>query len=214
MNYVGTKFTPDQAKAIMATAHGHLREYRQHGSTDRHDDAPRFVTKITEHARIDPPVQEVAPESDAEAKIFEVMEDMMGRAVARLQSGFEAALGKRDAEIQQLNQRFEIELALSKKLARVQREITAAKQRQPNFESELTSLREENLKQQKLISRLRGQISQLEFRQKKLDAEQQHGRQQLKVTSVELTNVSGATRTVLERLQEEGFDIGTDYVRH
>jgi hypothetical protein len=215
MRYVGQKFTQAQAEQIMATARGHLREYRQHGSTDRHDDVGRYVVKTIENARIDPPIPEpepdlLAPESDEEAGIFNVVEDVMGMAVARLQHEFEAALAKRDAEIQQLNQRFEIELALSKKLARVQREIDQARQRQPNFESELTSLREENAKQQKLISRLRGRLSQLEFQQKKLESEQQHGRQQLKVTSVELTNVSGVTRTVLERLQEEGIDLGTD----
>jgi predicted nucleic acid-binding Zn-ribbon protein len=148
------------------------------------------------------PAAELAPVADDS---YDYFHDVMGMAIARLQREFETALAKRDAEIKALHERFEIEIGLSRKLARVQREITAAKQRQPDFESELNSLREENAKQQKLISRLRGQVSQLEFQQKKLDAEQIKDRNQVSMTEVRVTTFGQRTENIVRELNENGF---------
>ena len=82
------------------------------------------------------------------------------------------------------------------------------RQRAPNFESELDGLREKVANQEKLITRLRGEQSQLAYAQKKLDAEQQKNHQQVSLTVTQMTASIGAqTREILHRLQENGFDL-------
>jgi septal ring factor EnvC (AmiA/AmiB activator) len=105
--------------------------------------------------------------------------------------------------IGQLNQRFEVEIGLGKKLARAEREISAARERQPNFESELAFLREENAKQQKLITRLRGQASQHEYALKKLDAAQMKDRRETSLVVTQVTVFGERTASVLRSLCEE-----------
>jgi chromosome segregation ATPase len=160
---------------------------------------------------------EIALDNNAERQIAEARQMQLNfeNKLVALQLKFDESLNevgtnlKRalDHAIGQLNQRFEVEIGLGKKLARAEREISAARERQPNFEVELVSLREQNANQQKLITRLRGQVSQLEFSQQQLDSEQQHSRQQLKVTSIEVSNVGNATRAALEALRESGVDL-------
>ena len=70
----------------------------------------------------------------------------------------------------------------------------------------MASLREENAKQAKLILRLRGQTSQLEFAQKQIETEQTKNRQQVTLTAAQLSTIGGQTRQVLEELRANGID--------
>ena len=119
----------------------------------------------------------------------------------------QAGLDQRDAKIQALRDEVEIKIGLSRKLARLKGEVEQARQRQPDFEAELASLREQNEKQQKLITRLRSEQSQLSYAQGQLEKQQQKSHTELKMTAIEVTSVGSATRAVLQRMQEEGFDL-------
>jgi len=61
-------------------------------------------------------------------------------------------------------------------------------------------------KQARLITRSRGEQSQLSFAQKELETKQWKDRQEIKLTLTQLSAVAGQTREVLERLHAEGVD--------
>jgi chromosome segregation ATPase len=209
-----SRFSAAERIEIAARAAANISRGRN-GGVQQRDVGPRFVTKTIQAARIiDPPALQsevMEPEPDVRGEILEVVENLLTGVIARLQGDSEKAFAKRDRAIEALDRRLDIEVALAKKVARLKTEVAEARARAPEFQSELTALRERNEKQEKLIAKLRAQASQHAYALKKLESEQQHGRQQLKVTSIELNNVSGVTRTVLERLQEEGLDLGTEY---
>ena len=162
--------------------------------------------------------QQVAPGSDdfwghVDARIEQkgdVILEAVGEALAQLldkqHESIQAALDKRDHAIQALRDEVEIKIGLERKLARTKAEIEQLRQRAPSYESELDHLREEVAKQQRTISRLRGQASQLEFAQKRLDSEQQKDRREVSLTAVKLTTIGAQTRAALEALRENGFD--------
>jgi chromosome segregation ATPase len=113
---------------------------------------------------------------------FNVVLDIVGEALGKLfdkqHASIQEALDRRDAEIKLLKRELRsmraevaLKLTLKTELAAAQAEIDELRQRAPSFKSELNGLREEIAKQQKIISRLRGQNSELAFVQKQLDAE-------------------------------------------
>lgn len=122
-------------------------------------------------------------------------------------TSIQAALDKCDRAIQALRDEVEIKIGLGRKLARLKAEVAEARQQAPSFEAELDGLREKVAKQEKMIARLRGEQSQLAYAQKELDAEQQKNRAQVSLTAVKLTTIGEQTRTVLEALHENGFDL-------
>jgi predicted RNase H-like nuclease (RuvC/YqgF family) len=127
----------------------------------------------------------------------------------QMQPNFGQALDKRDREIENLWREIKLlrdEVGLERGLSKLKSEVAAAREMQPNFESELDGLRKEIAKHEKTISRLRGQISQLEFVQKQLETEQTKNRQQVTLTAVQLTAFGEQTREVLQRLREAGVD--------
>jgi hypothetical protein len=224
MNYTGEKYSQVEAEAIMATARAHVAG-RPRGAEDarqRDVGAGGYRTKITEHARVPAPepaperavvpAPEPAPEDDFENSfIFEVM----AQAIAKLQRDFQAELQQRDREIKALHDRIEVEVGLSRKLARAKAAITELQQRAPDFKVELDALRETVAKQEKLISRLRGEQSQLAFAQKQLDAAQQKERRETSVTMMKVTTFGQQTSEILRHLcQEVGVDlVGDAYER-
>jgi predicted RNase H-like nuclease (RuvC/YqgF family) len=89
---------------------------------------------------------------------------------------FQQALDRRDAEIKQLRRelrtlRSEIDtkLNLRAELAAARGEIEQLRRRSPDFKAELDNLRAQVARQEKLISRLRGQATELAYAQKQLD---------------------------------------------
>jgi predicted RNase H-like nuclease (RuvC/YqgF family) len=213
------KFTEAEKIEIMATAHGHLREWR--AEQQRCGGGDKFVTKTVENARVAP----VTPAPDDvngidDAGIRSVLE-IAGEAHGRLQREVRAAHRQCDAEIRTLKRevaslRDELELRLSLKnelaalkaeaaearqqarereleglrrelgtlrneielklnlkseLAAARAEVEELRQRAPSFKAELDGLHEQVAKQQKIISRLRGEQSQIGYVQQQLDAE-------------------------------------------
>ena len=57
----------------------------------------------------------------------------------------------------------------------------------------MDGLREQVEKQQKIISRLRGEASQLAYRQQQLDSEQQKNKHEISVTAVKVTSIGSTT---------------------
>ena len=163
--------------------------------------------------------QQVAPGSDdfwghVDARIEQKGDDILeavGEVLAQLfdkeHASIQAALDKRDHAIQALRDEVEIKIGLGRKLARLKAEVAEARQQAPSFKSELDGLRKEVAKEEKMIARLRGEQSQLAYAQKQLDAEQQKNRQQVSLTAVKLTTIGAQTRTALEALRENGFDL-------
>jgi DNA repair exonuclease SbcCD ATPase subunit len=140
----------------------------------------------------------------------------LGRKLARFKTELDQARQQaRERELESLQRelgtlRNEIELKLNLKseLAAARTEVEELRQRAPSFEAELAGLREKAEKQAKLITRLRGEQSQLAYAQKELDAAQQKNRQQMSLTVTQMTASIGAqTREILHRLQENGFDL-------
>jgi chromosome segregation ATPase len=143
----------------------------------------------------------------------DVVLDATGEVIGRERRDFQAALDRRDAEIALLRREvgalrseIELKLKLKRELAAARAEVEELRQRAPSYESELNGLREELAKQQKLVTRLRGAQSILEYRQEKLSTEQEKNRAQVSLTAVQVTTFGEQTRAVLARLREEGFD--------
>jgi len=136
---------------------------------------------------------------------FNVILDAVGQALDQLldkqHENIQAALDRRDDAIQALRNEVEIKIGLGRKLARLKAEIAEARQEAPSFKCELDGLREQVAKQQKIISRLRGQQSELMY------AQQQNSKE-ITLTGFRLTTEIGAqTRAVLEQLRASGFDL-------
>jgi chromosome segregation ATPase len=171
-----------------------------------------------ERARQRTQSQQIAPGSDdfwghVDARIeqkgdviLEAVGEALGQLFDKEQASIQAALDKRDHAIQALRDEVEIKIGLGRKLAKLKAEVEQARQQAPSFKSELESLRKQVVRQEKIISRLRGEQSQLAFAQQQLDAEQQKGRREITLTAVQLTAFGEQTREVLQRLRESGAD--------
>jgi chromosome segregation ATPase len=140
----------------------------------------------------------------------------LGRKLARFKTELDQARQQaRERELESLQRelgtlRNEIELKLNLKseLAAARTEVEELRQRAPSFKAELDGLREKVAKQEKTISRLRGEQSQLAYAQKELDVAQQKNRREVSLTVTQMTASIGAqTREILHRLQENGFDL-------
>jgi chromosome segregation ATPase len=176
----------------------------------RRDDAGRLATKTTDTARV--PAPEPAPDAepvldDYSESIFEAV----GKVIASERNNVQAALDRRDVEIKALRREIKLlrdEIGLERGLAKLKTEVAEARALQPNFEGKLAVLQGQVEKQQKTIVRLRAEQSQLAYRQEQLDAQEQKNRQQVTLTAVQLTSIGAQTRTALEALRENGFDLG------
>jgi chromosome segregation ATPase len=192
-----------------------LTKYRREHEQQRAE----IARERDERARQRTQLQQVAPGSDdfwghVDARIeekgdliLEAVGEALGQLFDKQHASIQAALDKRDHAIQALRDEVEIKIGLGRKLARLKAEVAEARQQAPSFKSELESLRKEVARQEKVISRLRGEQSQLAYAQQQLDAEQQKNRQQVSLTAVKLTTIGAQTRTVLEALHENGFNI-------
>jgi chromosome segregation ATPase len=110
-------------------------------------------------------------------------------------------------ELGTLRNEVELKLNLKSELAAARAEVEELRQRAPSFEHQLNGLQGQIEKVQKTTSRLRAEHSILEYQQKQLDAEQQKNRQQVSLTAVRMTAIGAQTRTALEALRENGFDL-------
>jgi chromosome segregation ATPase len=110
-------------------------------------------------------------------------------------------------ELGTLRNEVELKLNLKSELAAARVEVEELRQRAPSFEHQLNGLQGQIEKVQKTTSRLRAEHSILEYQQKQLDAEQQKNRQQVSLTAVRMTAIGAQTRTALEALRENGFDL-------
>jgi chromosome segregation ATPase len=221
MRYTGTKYSQTEAEAIMSSARATVRLCE---NLQQRDGTHRFVTKTLDHARVAEPKPAPQPQQ-MEAQTASWVEwvdgrieqmrdfilDTVGQALGELldkeHASFQVALDKRDRAIEMLRDEIEIKIGLGRKLAKLKAEVAEAQQQAPNFKAELDGLQEQVAKQQKIISRLRGEQSQLAYAQKQLDSEQQKNRQQVSLTAVKLTTIGAQTRTALEALRENGFDL-------
>jgi hypothetical protein len=182
MTYTEEKYSDVEAAAIMAEARANILQWRAE-DTRRRDGAGWFVTKTLDEARVaDVP----APTMDAKtaawaewvdarieekcSRITEALEALSESCVTQ-QEKIQAALDQRDAAIQGLRDEIEIKIGLGRKLARLKAEVAEARRLQPNFEGKLNVLQGQIEKQQKTISKLRVENSQLAFAQKQMDAE-------------------------------------------
>src|SRR5258708_13733642 len=106
------KFTAEEARVInakalatLAVSRANLSRLRTEG-TQRRDDGGD-ICKTRENARVDAPVPEpasevLAPESDTEGGIFNVIENLLAEVVARFQRDFKMVLIKTDSELKPL----------------------------------------------------------------------------------------------------------------
>jgi hypothetical protein len=199
-----------------------MEALRQRDGADRqHGGAPRFVVKTRDHARA-APEPAAAQTMDAQTAswcawvdaridqkinaIVKAMDQELGELFDKQHESLQSALDRRDAAIKALRDEVEIKLGLSRKLARLKSEITEARAMQPNFQAELDSLREQNAKLQKTVTRLRGAMSEVQFAQQQLETQQEKNRREVSVTAVQMTTYGQKTREVLEFLRAEGID--------
>jgi hypothetical protein len=215
MNYTGEKFTEAEAAAIMARARANILLGRAENLRQRDGEIMRrqdgadgqrdFVVKTRDNARVLPS----APDAPVPQQGAETLEEAVGQVIAKLfdrvYDDFEAALDKRDAEIKLLREQIDIEIKLDRKLAKLKSELAEARRQQPSFEAELTALREKVAKQEKTITRLRGEASQLAYRQQQLDSQQQKNKHEISVTAVKVTSIGSATREILQGLRQDGW---------
>jgi hypothetical protein len=206
------KFTPGQAAEIMAEAHGHIARWR--AENRQHDGGAKFITKTIRNARVPAPAPAPAPDDvdgiDAASAAFlklRVKRTAICKGIVR--EGFR----KRDREIEALRRQVcalhdevELRLKLADELAAARAEIAKLRQRAPNYEAELASLRETTEKQAKQIVRLRGQMCQVDYAQRQLETAQRKDRYEATLTVTQLSAVGSATREVLDRLRAEGVD--------
>jgi chromosome segregation ATPase len=207
------KFSAEEKMAIMKTARAHIATWHAEQQQQRNGGGA-YVTKTTERARA--PVSKrtpAEPATDAQTAswvewVLDTVAEALGKTVDNLHESMQEAFDRRDAKIRELRDEVEIKIGLGRRLTKLKGEIERATNRQPSYEAELKSLRERVARQEKLITRLRGEQSQLRYTQEQLAAEQTKSRQHLKITEIELTNIGSATRTALQVLQEEtGFDL-------
>ena len=148
---------------------------------------------------------------------FNATLDATGEVIGHERGAFQQALRKRDAEIRLLRRELrslrtevELKLKLKRELAAARAEVEELRQRSPSFQSELAALREKVEKQEKTISRLRGEQSQLAYAQKQLDAEQQKNRHEVSLTAVQMTVFGQRTEKILRELYENGFNVAEE----
>jgi len=142
-----------------------------------------------------------------------VLVEALGEVIASERRDVREALEKRDREIKLLRRQVralqdevDLRLKLADELSACRGEIEELRQRAPSYKSELASLRETVEKQAKLITRLRGQMSQVDYAQRQLEAAQRKDRYEATLTVTQLSAVGSATREVLDRLRAEGVD--------
>lgn len=145
-----------------------------------------------------------APAVAESDEIFsKIQEDVLGRVIAELRHEFATALDRRDREIKALNQRLDVEVALDRKLTTLKNELDHARERQPDFESELSALRKQYeiatvtiARLEKQVLRLRGDASGLRFSQEQTSKE----------VGV-MTRYGAKTREALESLRANTLDL-------
>jgi chromosome segregation ATPase len=103
--------------------------------------------------------------------ILKAMDQELGELFDKQHESLQSALDRRDAAIKALRDEVEIKIGLGRKLGKLKAEIDQARQQAPSFKAELDTLREQIAKQQKTISRLRGEHSTLEYEQRQMGAE-------------------------------------------
>jgi hypothetical protein len=225
MNYTGEKFTDAQAAQIMAQAHAHLRQ--RDDEDIRRRGADRIVYKTTNNAATLVPVSEPVPAQETttmdaqttswvewiDGRIEQVGDTIfgaVGEVIASERKDFKRALDKRDREIKSLRREIKMlrdEVGLERGLAALKAEVSAARievtesrRLQPHYEGKLNVLEGRIEKVTKQISRLRGEQSQLDFRQRESS-------KRMTMTKIELTSVGEQTREVLQRLHANGFEL-------
>jgi predicted RNase H-like nuclease (RuvC/YqgF family) len=145
---------------------------------------------------------------------FNLALDAAGEAIGHERAAFQQALDRQRAEIRLLRRElrtlrdeFDAKLNLKAELAAARGEIEQLRRRSPDFKAELDNLRAQVARQEKTISRLRGEQSQLAYAQKQLDAEQQKNRHEVSLTAVRVTAFGQRTENILRELYENGFNV-------
>jgi chromosome segregation ATPase len=131
----------------------------------------------------------------------------LDKVIDNLHGSVQVALDRRDDAIEEVRRELEIKLGLGRKLASFKEELAEARQQAPSFKSELEALRAQVARQEKLISRLRGQATELAYAQKLLDADQQKNEREISVTAVQVTAFGQRTEKILRELYESGFNV-------
>jgi predicted RNase H-like nuclease (RuvC/YqgF family) len=156
--------------------------------------------------------QQVALDAQIDEK-FNLALDAAGEAIGHERAAFQQALDRQRAEIRLLRRElrtlrdeFDAKLNLKAELAAARGEIEQLRRRSPDFKAELDNLRAQVAKQDKLISRLRGQASELAYAQKQLDAEQRNVKREISVTEITISSIGSRTREILEGLRQDGYD--------
>jgi chromosome segregation ATPase len=178
--------------------------HKQH--KDIHEDIQAALDK--RDAKIQELRDEITVKIGFERKLARVKSELA--EVRQLQSNSGQALDERDREIENLRREIKLlrdEVGLERGLSKLKNEVAAAREQAPNFKSELDDLKSTIEKHAKLITRLRGEASELRYAQQQLDSQQQKNRQEVSLTAVKLTAIGAQTRTVLEALRENGFDL-------
>jgi hypothetical protein len=149
------------------------------------------------------------------AAVIEAVDEALGKMFDAQHENVQSALNQRDAKIEDLRRELDVKIGLKARVDRLKSEITEARAQAPNFKAELKVLQEKTARQEKLITRLRGQASQLEYAQKQLGDEQRKDRRETSVTITKLTTFGSQTSEVLRHLcAEAGLDLtGADYER-
>jgi hypothetical protein len=202
------KFTDAQAAAIMAEARANVAGARAdmqrwRAEQQQRDSGDRLVVKTIDNARSAPtgpagpttvtPVARTDPAASSPwsewvdgriAYEIDVLCEAIGPVIASERRDVKAEF--RDAEtallrreVRALRAEIDSKLNVERELAAARSEIKELPQRAPNFESALAELREQNARQERVIWRLRGEQSTLEYQQRQLAAEQQKDRREV-----------------------------------
>jgi DNA repair exonuclease SbcCD ATPase subunit len=116
----------------------------------------------------------------------------------------QAALDQSNRELKGLRNEIEIRINLDRKLARAQRQIDQARQRQPDFEAQLTALQAELNQSTTEVAALKEKLLRVRGEQSLLDFGLKQTEKRVTLTSIEVSNIGAQTRTALEALREIG----------
>jgi hypothetical protein len=116
----------------------------------------------------------------------------------------QAALDQSNREIKGLRNEIEIRINLDRKLARAQREIDQARQRQPDFEAQLTALQAKLNQSTTEVAALKEKLLRVRGEQSLLDFSLKQTEKRVTLTSIEVSSIGAQTRTALEALREIG----------
>jgi hypothetical protein len=224
----GKKFTAGEAAEIMAQARAtsaatHAKMQRWRTEQQQQRAGADFVCKTITNARVaepEPaPVQQSMSAETASwvdwvdaridekcAAVIKAVDEALGKMFDVQHEQIQRALDVRDGKIQALRDEIDIKLGLKAKVARLKAEVSQARRLQPDFQSELDSLREKTEKQEKLITRLRSEQSILAYGQKQLETAQRKDHYEATLTAVQISAVGERTRQVLEELRANGID--------